>query len=94
MKKPSTPYPTMPGEMLLEEFLKPLSMSQTALAKKINVQVRAINEICKGKRSITPRMAFLLADAFNTTPEIWMNLQTAWDLWQEWERISKKKKAS
>ena len=94
MKKPITPFPTMPGEMLEEEFLKPLNMSQTDLARKLKVQPRAINEICRGKRSISPRMAFLLAEAFDTTPEIWMNLQTSWDLWKEWEKLTKKKKAS
>ena len=94
MKKPRTPFPTTPGEMLEEEFLKPLNMSQADLARKLKIQPRAINEICRGRRRVTPRIAFLFADAFNTTPEVWMNMQMACDLWKEWERLTKKKKVS
>jgi addiction module HigA family antidote len=71
-----------------------MSAKPSELARKLKTQPRTINEICRGKRSISPRMAFLLADAFDTTPEVWMNLQSSWDLWQEWEKMQKRKKAS
>ena len=84
MKKPRIPHPTHPGEMLTEEFLVPLEMTQTDLAQKIGISPRAINEICNGKRAISPLMAMLMAEVFDNTPEFWMNLQTSWDLWKEW----------
>jgi addiction module HigA family antidote len=73
MKKPRIPHPTLPGEMLAEEFLVPLGLTQTELAQKIGVAPRSINEICKGKRAISPLMAMRLADVFDNTPEFWMN---------------------
>jgi len=88
MKKPRIPHPTMPGEILTEEFLLPLKLTQTALAAKLGTSPRAINEICNGKRAISPLMAMRLAEVFDNTPEFWMNLQTAWDLWKEWKENS------
>jgi addiction module HigA family antidote len=93
MKKPRIPHPTLPGEMLTEEFLVPLGLTQTELAQKIGVAPRSINEICKGKRAISPLMAMRLADVFDNTPEFWMNLQSAWDLWKEWEKSQRKRSA-
>jgi addiction module HigA family antidote len=93
MKKPRIPHPTLPGEMLTEEFLVPLAMTQTELAQKIGVAPRSVNEICNGKRAISPLMAMRLADVFDNTPEFWMNLQTAWDLWKEWEKSQRKRSA-
>ena len=72
--------PTHPGEMLLEEFLKPLAMTQSAFAERIGVSFKRINEIVNGKRAITPETAWLLSQAFGTTPQLWMNLQTTYDL--------------
>ncbi len=73
--------PTHPGEMLLEEFLKPLGMAQTALAERIHVSYPRINEIINGKRGITPDTALRLSKLFDTTPEFWLNGQRNWDLW-------------
>jgi addiction module HigA family antidote len=72
--------PTHPGEILLEEFLIPYGLTQVAFARHIDVPVQRINEIVRGKRGITPETAWLLAQAFGTTPEFWVNLQTAYDL--------------
>jgi antitoxin HigA-1 len=69
-----------PGEILFEEFLKPLEISQYRLAKDISVPPRRINEIVHGKRSITADTALRLARYFNTSPEFWMNLQSHYDL--------------
>ena len=72
--------PTHPGEMLLEEFLKPLGMSQVAFAKHLGVSFKRINEIVNGRRAITPETAWLFAKAFGNSPQFWMNLQTTYDL--------------
>ena len=77
---PTDRIPTHPGEILLEEFLKPLEITQVAFAKHIGVPVQRINELVRGKRGVTPDTAWLLAQALNTTPEFWINLQTAFDL--------------
>lgn len=77
---PENRIPTHPGEVLLEEFLKPYGLTQVALAKHIGVPVHRISEITRGKRSITPEMAWLFAQAFGTTPEFWINLQSSYDL--------------
>ncbi len=69
-----------PGEILLEEFLEPLEISQYRLAKGISVSPRRINEIILGKRSITADTALRLGLFFKTSPEFWMNLQTHYDL--------------
>jgi addiction module HigA family antidote len=69
-----------PGEILLEEFLVPLGLSQVAFADHIGVPTQRINEIVRGKRGITPETAWLFAQAFGTTPEFWTNLQSAFDL--------------
>ena len=71
---------THPGEILVEEFLKPMGISQVALAAHLEIPVQRVNEIAKGKRGITAETALLFSGAFGTTPEFWMNLQTAYDL--------------
>jgi len=71
---------THPGIVLLEDFLVPLRMSQSALAHHLGVPVQRINAIVRGKRGITPDLAVLLAMAFKTSAEFWMNLQTMHDL--------------
>jgi len=71
---------THPGEVLQYEFLEPLELSQADLARHLGVTNQRINELVKGKRGVTPETAWLLAKAFNTTPEFWMNLQTNYDL--------------
>ena len=77
---PENRIPTHPGEVLLEEFLGPLGVSQTTLAAKLDISVQRINEIVNGKRGITPETAWLFAGAFGTSPEFWTNLQAAYDL--------------
>ena len=67
--------------MLLEEFLKPLGISQTALARHLGWPYARLNEIINGKRGITAASALDLGDALQTGPEFWLNLQRDWDLW-------------
>jgi len=74
--------PIHPGEILLEEFLSPMQISQYRLAKEIKVDPRRINEIVHGKRAITADTAFRLGVYFGMTPEFWMNLQSHYDLEQ------------
>jgi addiction module HigA family antidote len=82
--------PIHPGEILLEEFLKPLSLSQYRLAKDINVSARRINEIVHGKRSISADTALRLSRYFGTTDRFWLNLQTSYDLEIEKDRLGKR----
>jgi antitoxin HigA-1 len=77
---PENRIPTHPGEILLEEFLIPIGMSQVAFARHIHVPLQRINEIVRGKRGVTPETAWLLSQALGTTPEFWINLQSAYDL--------------
>lgn len=77
---PENRIPTHPGEILLEQFLEPLGVTQVQLAGHLGVPVQRINEIVRGKRGITPATAWLLALAFDTTPEFWLNLQANHDL--------------
>lgn len=79
-----------PGEILLEEFLEPLEISQYRLAKDMNVPARRINEIVLGKRSITADTALRLGLYFKTSPEFWMNLQTYYDLEVQSDTLGKR----
>lgn len=72
--------PIHPGEVLLEEFLKPMGLSQNQLALAMRVPARRINEIVQGKRRITPDTALRLARFFNTSPQFWLGLQMDYDL--------------
>ena len=72
--------PVHPGEILLADFLEPLNLSQTRLAKEIKVSPRRINEIVLGKRAITADTALRLSIFFGTTPDLWLNLQTQFEL--------------
>jgi addiction module HigA family antidote len=74
--------PFCPGEMLLEEFLEPMKLTQSSFAEKLGWSARKLNEIIKGKRGITAESALDLAEALKTTPEYWMNLQVTYDLAQ------------
>ena len=82
--------PIHPGEILLEEFLKPMGISQYRLAKDINVPPRRINEIVLGKRAITPDTALRLSLYFGLSERFWMNLQTRYDLEVEKDRSQKR----
>lgn len=77
---PTNRIPTHPGVILLEEFIEPMNITQVALANHLKIPVQRINEIIRGKSGITPETAWLLSQAFNTTPQFWMNLQTNYDL--------------
>ena len=79
--------PTHPGEVLLEEFLKPLGISQYRVAKGINVPPRRINEIVHGKRSISPETALRLSRFFGTTDRFWLNLQARYDIEKERDHL-------
>jgi antitoxin HigA-1 len=74
--------PTPPGEMLREEFMMPLGLTQAELADRLGLNRVVVNEIVNGKRGITPRTAMLLGKAFGTTPEFWINGQIAVDLYK------------
>ena len=79
--------PIHPGEILLEEFLVPLGISQYRVAKDINVPPRRINEVVRGQRAITADTALRLARFFRTTDRFWLNLQTRYDLEVEKDRL-------
>ena len=79
--------PIHPGEILLEEFLEPMGISQYRLAKDISVPPRRINEIVLGKRAITPDTALRLSLYFGLSERFWMNLQTRYDLETEKDRL-------
>jgi addiction module HigA family antidote len=72
--------PVHPGEILLEEFLRPLGLSQAMLARHLDISVVRVNELVKGKRGVSAETAWLLAQAFGTTPQFWINLQSNYDL--------------
>lgn len=79
---PSHRPPTHPGEMLLEEFLKPLGLTQVSAADQMGISLNRLNELIRGKRGVTADTALRLATLLKTSPEFWMNLQAAWDLYQ------------
>ena len=85
MKRP----PIHPGEILKEDFLTPLGITQTDLAKALKTSFRTINEILNEKRSISPDMALRLARYFGTSPDVWVGLQADYDLY--WARMKSKK---
>ncbi len=76
------------GEVLKEEFLEPLNMTQSHLAKALHTSFRAINELVNEKRGVTTEMALKLAKYFGTSPQLWLNLQNQYDLY----KVSMKKK--
>lgn len=77
-KQPKNPF--HPGEILLEEFLEPLGMSQTAFAEKIGWTKARLNELIRGKRGVTAEAALDLAEVLGTSPKVWMNFQATYDL--------------
>jgi addiction module HigA family antidote len=78
---PTHRAPTHPGEMLLEEFLTPMGLTQRELADAIHVPYQRVNEIINGKRGITPSTALRLARFFGMSADFWMNVQLRWDLY-------------
>ncbi len=81
IRVPTHREPTHPGEMLLEEFLKPMELSQRDVANGIRVPYQRVNELVNGRRGITPATALRLAKYFGNTADFWMNLQLRWDLY-------------
>jgi len=77
---PSHRVATHPGIILLKEFLEPMGLSQKAVASNIGIPVQRINEIVRGKRGVSPDTAWLFSEAFNTSPEFWLNLQATHEL--------------
>lgn len=78
---PTHGVPSHPGEMLLEEFLNPMGLSQRELADGIRVPYQRVNELVNARRGVTPATALRLAKYFGTTADLWMNLQLRWDLY-------------
>jgi addiction module HigA family antidote len=81
IRVPTHRTPTHPGEMLLEEFLVPMNMTQRELASSIHVPYQRINDLVNGRRGVTPSTALRLARFFGNSPDFWMNLQLRWDLY-------------
>lgn len=81
MRLPRNRAPTHPGEMLLEEFIKPLGLRQTELAEWIGVSYPRLNELIHGKRGVTPDTALRLEQVFGMDAQSWLNLQAIWDLY-------------
>jgi addiction module HigA family antidote len=89
---PTNRITTHPGEMLLEEFLKPNGITQADLARDLKIPLNRVNEIVRGKRGITAETAWLLSEYFKNSPEYWMGLQTSYDLTKT--RMAKRKTAT
>ena len=81
VRVPTSRTPTHPGEMLLEEFLNPMGLTQRELADNIRVPYQRVNDLVHGRRGITPSTALRLAKFFNMSADFWMNLQLRWDLY-------------
>jgi addiction module HigA family antidote len=81
IRVPTSRAPTHPGEMLLEEFLVPMGITQRELADSIHVPYQRVNDLVNGRRGVTTSTALRLAKFFGTSPDFWMNLQLRWDLY-------------
>jgi len=85
--------PTHPGEIIREDYLKPLSITINELASGVGISRKTLSKIINARGAITPDMALRLSRAFDTTPDFWLNLQKNYDLWQaehasnEWQRV-------
>lgn len=82
---PSNREPTHPGEMLVEEFLNPMKITQRELANAIHVPYQRVNELANKKRGVTPSTALRLAKFFDVSADFWLNLQIRWDLYRAQE---------
>ena len=81
VRVPTHRTPTHPGEMLREEFLLPMGLTQQRLAKEIGVPYQRVNELVNGRRGVTPSTALRLAKFFGVSPDFWLSLQLRWDLY-------------
>jgi len=88
VRMPTYRPPPHPGELLREEFLKPLEMTQTELAAAIDVPFQRVNDLVNGRRGITPDTALRFAKLFRTTPDLWLNMQRACDLYDAYRKGS------
>ncbi|MCB1697711.1 MAG: HigA family addiction module antidote protein [Halioglobus sp.] len=79
---PTNREPTHPGEMLVEEFLIPMQITQRELADALHVPYQRINELVNGKRGVTPSTALRLGRFFGVSPDFWLNFQVRWDLYK------------
>lgn len=77
---PKNRVTTHPGTILLKEYLEPMGLTQKKLADHLDIPIQRVNEIVKGKRGVSPDTAWLLSEAFDTSPEFWLNLQSMHDL--------------
>jgi addiction module antidote protein, HigA family len=84
---PKSRKPTHPGEILVEEFLKPMSLSQVELARKMGVSIQRVNTLINGKRDMSAETAILLSRVLKTSSEFWMNLQVSLDLYEAQQHI-------
>ena len=85
---PNRRKPTHPGEILLQEFLEPMGLSQVELARRMGVPIQRVNTLINGKRDITAETAILLSRVLKTSPEFWMNLRDARDLYEAKEHLA------
>ncbi len=89
--------PATVGEILIEEFMRPVGLTQAALAEAMGVQRRHVNELCNGRRNVTAATALILARVFGNSPDFWLNVQRRSDLWKalhspkQWKRIKRAK---
>ena len=89
---PKNRPPSHPGEILLEEFLKPREMTQSELSEQLEIPLQRVNSIINGKRGVTAETALAFSDAFGSSAEFWINLQTNHDLWEAQQEHKKRKK--
>ncbi|MGH9371403.1 MAG: HigA family addiction module antitoxin [Vicinamibacterales bacterium] len=88
MMIPKHRQPMHAGEILVEEFLKPLKLTQVGAAERMGISANRMNELCRGKRAVTADTALRLATLLKTTPEFWLNLQNAYDLYEAKEAMT------
>ncbi len=89
---PKNGPPTTPGEILLEDYLEPLGITQIAFAARLGVSMQRLNGIVRGKRAVTAETALLLSRELKTTPEFWMNAQAATDIYNARQKLAELKK--
>lgn len=90
---PTNREPTHPGEVLLEDFLKPMGLTQQKLADEVHVPYQRVNEIVNKRRGVTPSTALRFARFFGTSPGFWLNLQLRWDLYHSQQEEKEKLEA-